>query len=416
MSLISIFTRRVFSGFASNTRPNDIVHAIQMICNPLQWKKWKQGREREVLRTNLNTFYQSQAVGLFDSGRSALYYALKAVGVGVDDEVIVQGYTCMVVVNAIKWTGAMPVYVDIGKDLCIDATALEKHITEKTKAIIVQHTFGKASDLETILTIAQKHSLKVIEDCAHTIGGKRNKKLLGTFGDLSIISFGSNKALSSIRGGAIIVNKKHLIQPVGEREERLPEMSGVLIFKHLLYYVIFPIAKPLYTIGIGKVLLFLVHRLHIMARLVTTEEKMGKQTIHYPTRFPNALAKIAKSHLEHSTQINFHRKKIGKIYQEQLGNSLFTSEEVPMEWICFVESSKMPSLKKALQQKNVYLAFDWQGSVIVPKGIDMSMTEYNKGMCPTAEEQVQMVVQLPTHRGVDVSAAHRIIECIKEYV
>ncbi|MFN6946977.1 MAG: DegT/DnrJ/EryC1/StrS family aminotransferase, partial [Cytophagaceae bacterium] len=105
------------------------------------------------------------------------------------DEVILPGFTCIVVPNAIIYLGAKPVYVDINSETFnIDPQLIEENITEKTKAIIAQHTFGIPADMDKILHIANKHNLFVIEDSCHALGSKYKGKYVGSFGDAAFFS------------------------------------------------------------------------------------------------------------------------------------------------------------------------------------------------------------------------------------
>src|SRR5205823_2123218 len=104
----------------------------------------------------------------FGAGRMALYAILEAIDIENGDEVIIPAYTCVVVPNAIIYRGSKPLYVDISKQTFnIQSESIEKAITERTKAILLQHTFGQPCDIEAILAIARRHRLIVIEDCAH---------------------------------------------------------------------------------------------------------------------------------------------------------------------------------------------------------------------------------------------------------
>lgn len=114
---------------------------------------------------------------------------------------ILQAYTCVSVSNAIIATGAKPIYVDIdAQTLNINPQLIEKHITQKTKAIIVQHTFGIPADIHAIQSIVKKHQLFFIEDCAHALGAQYKEKMVGSFGDIAVYSFGRDKVISSVNG------------------------------------------------------------------------------------------------------------------------------------------------------------------------------------------------------------------------
>ena len=108
----------------------------------------------------------------FWKGRVALEAILRALGLQGGDEVIVPAYTCMVVPNAIRLVGAIPVYADIGAgNYNIDPLDVEKKVTPRTRVLIVQHTYGIPANLEALASFAQKHGLHLVEDCAHVLIG-----------------------------------------------------------------------------------------------------------------------------------------------------------------------------------------------------------------------------------------------------
>jgi len=128
-------------------------------------------------------------VFFFFKGRVALYALLKAIGIHPGDEVILPGFTCVVVPNAIIYLGGKPVYADIDpKTFNIDTAKIEGKITDNTTAIIAQNTFGLSSDLDPILDIGKRYNLKVIEDCAHGYGGSYKGKANGTVADAAFFS------------------------------------------------------------------------------------------------------------------------------------------------------------------------------------------------------------------------------------
>ena len=119
----------------------------------------------------------------FWKGRVALYAVLKAMGIAPGDEVILPGYTCVMDVNPIKYLGAKPVYVDIEPDTFnINVKLMEEKITRNTKAIIAQHTYGFPCEMDAIMSIAEKNSIQVIEDCCLSLGSEYKGKMVGIFG------------------------------------------------------------------------------------------------------------------------------------------------------------------------------------------------------------------------------------------
>lgn len=141
------------------------------------------------------------------NGTSALFASLAALGVGPGDEVLVPPYTFVATINVVLLHYALPVFVDTDRQTFqIDATKLEAAITPRTACILPVHLGGNAADLDTILTVARKHSLPVLEDaCQAHIGEWRGKKL-GSLGTGGCFSFQASKNLNSGEGGAIISN------------------------------------------------------------------------------------------------------------------------------------------------------------------------------------------------------------------
>lgn len=145
------------------------------------------------------------------NGTVALHLALIALGIGSGDEVIVPTLTYVASVNAIAYTGAVPVFVDSRQDNWqVDPEDIERKITKKTKAIMVVHLYGHAADMARIMQIAEKYNLFVVEDCAEGFGTYFEKKHVGTFGDISTFSFYGNKTITTGEGGMVVTNDETL--------------------------------------------------------------------------------------------------------------------------------------------------------------------------------------------------------------
>lgn len=142
-----------------------------------------------------------------NTGTVAIQAALKAVGIQPGDEVIVPAYTWEGTVGPVLLINAVPVFIDVDPDTyCLDAKLLEKAITPKTKAILPVHLGMRFADMDEIMRVAQKHNLKVIEDCAHAHGGMWKGKGAGSMGDMGAFSFQSSKLITSGEGGAVVSN------------------------------------------------------------------------------------------------------------------------------------------------------------------------------------------------------------------
>lgn len=140
----------------------------------------------------------------------ALHLAMILCDISDGDEVICPSLTFVATVNAIRYVRAVPIFADIksNDDLTIDPSDIEKKITKKTKALVVMHYGGFACDMESIMSIAKKHNLKVIEDACHGPLSEYQNKKLGTIGDVGCFSFFSNKNISTGEGGMIVTNNK----------------------------------------------------------------------------------------------------------------------------------------------------------------------------------------------------------------
>jgi perosamine synthetase len=146
------------------------------------------------------------------SGSYALCLLLKAMEIGKGDQVILQSFTCPAVPSSVVYVGATPVYVDIDPiTFNMDPNKLEALVTKDTKAIIIQHTFGIPAEMESILTIAHKFGLRVIEDACHALGSRYHGQEVGEFGDAAIYSFGWYKPIVLGTGGAAVVNDPDLM-------------------------------------------------------------------------------------------------------------------------------------------------------------------------------------------------------------
>lgn len=145
------------------------------------------------------------------SGLDALWLAFRILEIGKGDEVLVQGNTYIASVMGITINDATPVFVEPDEYHNMDVTKLEEKITSKTKAILVVHLYGQASNMSEIMRIAKKYNLKVVEDCAQSHGACFDGKMTGTFGDIGCFSFYPSKNLGAFGdAGAVVVNNEEL--------------------------------------------------------------------------------------------------------------------------------------------------------------------------------------------------------------
>lgn len=407
----------MITSFAPNSTWKDVLNSLGYLLLPWAWFSWRRGYYAQKVAQKLAEILEINEgqVFTFDSGRTALYELLKTFGIEEGDEILLQAFTCVVVPNAIIYAGAKPIYVDIQKgSYDIDPTQIEAKITPQTKAIIIQHTFGFCADLPAILDIAAKHNLIVIEDCAHALGAEFNGQKLGTFGHASIFSFGVDKVVSSVRGGAAYVNDRTVVEKL--QHQHLPSLPVSVILKHLLHVPFFALGKVLYPIWIGKIWLYLCKKLGITARIIEDSEKRAIKPIWFPASMPNALAHLAYSQLKNLKQKNEHRAAIASFYRQKLPDSFARPTIFPQSFPIYLRYPLQSEERNAIHQKaktaGVFLG-DWYDTVVAPKDTVLAALQYENGSCPIAEEVCQKVFNLPTHPDISLKKAQKIIDLLK---
>jgi perosamine synthetase len=162
-----------------------------------------------------------------NAGTSALHTALATLSLNNGDEVIIPAYTFIAGASIIIQESAAPVFADIDKKTyCIDPKSIESKITSKTKAIMPVHIYGHPADMQSIMRIAEKNNLVVIEDCAQAHGAKIGSKNVGTFGKAGCYSFSKTKNMTTGEGGIIVTNNKELAE-----ESKIIRQNGKISWK-----------------------------------------------------------------------------------------------------------------------------------------------------------------------------------------
>lgn len=164
------------------------------------------------------------------NGTVALHLALVALGIGPGDEVIVPTLTYVASVNAITYTGAKPVFVDSLEDTWqMDPRDVVRKVTDRTRAIMVVHLYGHPCEMDTLLGIANEHSLFIVEDCAEAFGALYKGRHVGSFGDVAAYSFFGNKTVTTGEGGMVTTNDETLF-------DRCVHYRGQGLAKHREYW------------------------------------------------------------------------------------------------------------------------------------------------------------------------------------
>lgn len=400
-----------------NTSPQDVKTAFQVLLTPVTWQNLNvQGEAANHISHRLG----GRFVALTSSGRQALYDILRAYGIGRGDEVIIQAFTCIAVPEPILWAGATPVYADIEADTYnLDIRSVKENISAHTKAIIVQHTFGIPGPIQEILEIARKRNIVVIEDCAHSFGAKVSGRSIGTFGDAAILSFGRDKMLSSVFGGAAVFSDRKHLETVQRMAKERPYPPTGWIAQQLLHPILFALALPTYFSGIGKVIIAIGQHLHLLSKAVTPNERRGKRPNHIEWRYSPALARLLLKQLGFFSANVRRRQAIAERYHAQLDRTSVVLPEPSRfanpAWLRFpIQVKDRDELLAAAREKKMVLG-DWYDAPLVPSDCSLHAFGYTAGMCPVAEQVARHVVNLPTYPRMTDTQVAAVVDLVKSY-
>lgn len=436
----------IFISLSPNTEKDDIWLALKLIFQP--WK-WKRGKKIEELESQFREYLGIKYAISFNSGRAGLIAILEAMEIKPGDEVLLQGFTCNSAVNPILNQGAMPVFVDIDSTLNLNPEDLKKKIVPKSKAVMIQHTFGWPAQIEEILKIAKDsnpHSARgafqeggreggvpakggapnlfLIEDCAHALGAKYQGKFCGTFGDVAFFSFGRDKIISSIFGGMVVTNNEKIGERIKEFRDKLDYPSNFWILQQLLHPILINyLILPAYGLAnnLGRIFLGLSHKLSILSKAVYKKEKRGEIPKYFPKRLPNALAILALNQFRKLERFNEHRRQIASFYERELKNAGFNlplaksqRDKVPtfMRYPILVNFDTDEILQK-LRRKKIFLDDGWRKSPVIPSDTNIDKMKYPFGSCPQVEKVAQNIVNLPTHINISQEGAKKIVDFLK---
>ena len=307
-----------------------------------------------------------------NSGTSALHVALLACGIGKGDEVITTPFTFIATGNSIVYTGAKPVFADIDPETYnIDPSSIEKHITNKTKAIMPVHLYGQPAKMDEIKEIAEKHDLLLIEDSAQAHGATFKDKSVGNIGDIACFSFYPTKNMTTSEGGIITTNneefykKSQIIRAHGASERYYHDMIGY-------NYRMTDISAAIGIAQLKKVEGFTLKR------------------------------------VENANYLNDGLKDVKGIKTPYLQND---SSHAYHQYTIKVENGDRDKWVEFLNNKGI------------GTGIHYPIPLYNQpifkelgfdGNCPEADKAAQMVVSLPVHPSLSKNDLNQIINAVKE--
>ena len=312
-----------------------------------------------------------EAIGVA-SGTDALHLSIDALGIGEGEEVITTPFTFIATAEAILYTGAIPVFVDIEPDtLNIDVSQIEANITKKTKAILPVHLFGHPADMINILDIAKKYRLKIIEDCAQSFGAEVNGKKAGSLGDAGCFSFYPSKNLGGYGdGGMVILNDSGVADTI--RELRNHGSKGS--YRH--------------------------------------------KRVGFNSRLDEIQAGILLVKLLHIDKYNIKRRQNAALYNNLLSDKVRCPVEKQGAYHVFhqytIISNKRDEIHQRLKENGI--------SSVVYYPVPLHLQEalkflgYQKGDFPVAEKAAKEVLSLPMYPELEESTIIELAEIIKSTV
>lgn len=305
------------------------------------------------------------------SGLDALWIAFRILGIGEGDEVIVQGNTYIASVMGITINGATPVFVEPDEYYNIDTAKIEEKITEKTKAILVVHLYGQASKMDTVMDIAKRYKLKVVEDCAQSHGACFDGKMTGTFGDIGCFSFYPSKNLGAFGdGGAIVTNDTKIAE-------------DVKVFRNY-----------------------------------GSEKRYYNRVVGTNSRLDEIQAGLLRVRLSHMAELEADKKRICVRYLQELKNDNIQlpriREGATNIWHQFViRTPRRQDLIDYLNEKEI-------GTIIhypIPPHLSEAYRylEIPKGSLPITEKYAESVLSIPLYNGMTEEEQTYVINAINEF-
>ena len=413
--------RPIATRFAPNLEFDDFLLSLKEY---LRFWEWRKNEKIEKLKAFVQEKFKIENVFFFDSGRSSFFVLLSALDFSPGDEIIVQGFTCVSLLWPIIEKKLRPVFCDIDETLNLDPEDLEKKISPKTRAVVLQHTFGFPAKIKEIKEICKKHHLFLIEDCAHSLGAKYQNDFLGKFGDFAFFSFSRDKVLSSVFGGMLWVKDKTFAKKIEKIKKTLPFPSFRFLSQILNYNIFYFLFLPFFDFfSLGKFFLKVFSKANLFLREVFSEEKKAKKPKFFPQKFSSLQASLIFLQFKKLNRFNEHRKKIAKIYESALKDDekikiIFKKipkgfEPIFLRYPVLVESPQ--KILNFFKKRKIYLEDGWQGAVILPKGADFQKFFYQKGSCPRAEFFSKKILNLPTNIFISEKDAKKIVYFLKKF-
>ncbi len=417
-----MFNKTIISEFFTTVSLGQALESLYLMTFWLyKLRYWKDSKllEKEFLN---KIWKKNSKIISFYNWRSAIYHALKIIWINSEDEVIINAYNCVSVSNAVIQAWAKIIYSDIETEtLSFDFEILKNNISNKTKVIIIQHTFWKqARDYDKIIKLAREKNILVIEDCAHSLGN--NAEIVG---DFAIFSTGRDKVISSVTGWFLLINNENFIKKLsteGFNPLNLKIPSILLTLQNLEYNLVWYKAYKLYDfLKLGRIVIFLSRKLHLITEILTPSEKVCEFNNFY-LKLPNSLAYLARKELQKLDIYSKIRLENSKYYLENIKNNnieiLFNNLK-KYNWFRFPillnSEEEKNKLYKFARKNNILLWNQWSWQNIIPIWLDLQTAWYRLWSCPIAENISKRILTLPNHKLIEKKDLEMVLEVLNKF-
>lgn len=369
-------------------------------------------------------FPASKSIFYTDSARSAFALLLDSLKLPKGSEVILPGFTCVVIVNPVLWANLTPVYTDVSfSDFNQTLEGVLSKVTTKTKIIMIQHSFGAifpVSELSRKLIEQKREDIVIVEDVAHSLNTNQNppRDKNEFTSDALISTFGYEKVFSTIRGGALILNNDSHTEQIEKTYSVLPDLPEEKIKKLLQNPIFWNRILPIYFFGFGKynvgnIALKFARIFGITGIAIDPIEYSGGKPTYVPAKFPKILSTLGTTQLKKLDQINRARRENANYYYEYIqGNLPILAKNQDQEYIKNVLTNNKPHLflrypvllkskeerdKLFLEAKKYRIVLgDWYKTMFYTKPEYYKNIKYTEGQCPNAEDIANRIINLPT--------------------
>lgn len=403
----------VFIASTPNVQKDDLKISRKLLFNK---RIWRTGKFENVVKEKISVITGNKYVHLYDTGRASLYSLFKSLEFQPDSEVIIQAFTCLAVPLSIKWAKCKPIYVDITKNFNPTASDIKKVISPKTRAIILQHTFGVPVDSKKVREIIDEENKKrtdqtkiyLIEDLAHCLGSTP----MGKYGDVSMLSFGQEKMISCTQGGALVTNSEEIDNALSKDYKEFDYPNNSVIKRNIIHPLLWNLINKTYyfppAISIGKGLIMLFRAVGLLKSQADPKKADTQNpTVH---KLSNAQCMMLSNQLDKLAMYNKHRKDIVKIYDQKLPKENQIEEDKPLLRYPIVSSKRKEIIYRL--KSNRIIPGNWYSGPIHPAETPIEDYSYVKGSCPNAEELSEKVFNLPTGINVSKSQAKKIASLV----